>query len=262
MDWYEHWLKGVSNGIENAAPVKFYVMGKNAWREEREWPLARTRYTNYYLHGAGRANGVKGDGALAPDAPGPEAADHYTYDPRDPVPTAGGNNLLEDVGAKDQKEVEARPDVLIYTTAPLAEDVEVTGPITAVLLAASDAKDTDFTMKLVDVYPDGKAINIQDGAVRAMYRDNDLLQPTPLTPGRPEPYLIDLWATSNVFKAGHRLRVEVSSSNFPRFNRNLNTGGPIPGATRSVVANQTVFHTPDLPSRLILPIIPREAGDR
>jgi uncharacterized protein len=254
MDWYEHWLKGVSNGIENAAPVKLYVMGKNTWREEREWPLARTRYTNYYLHGGGRANGVKGDGALAPEAPGAEAADRYTYDPRDPVPTAGGNNLLEDVGAKDQKAVEARPDVLIYTTAPLTEDLEVTGPITLVLYAQSSAVDTDFVAKLCDVAPNGVSLNLSQGAVRARYRDS-LSEPSLLEPGKIYEYKIELWPTSNLFRKGHRVRLQLTSSSFPLYDRNTNAGGQ-GGPANIVVADQTVLHDREHASHLVLPIIP------
>jgi len=258
LDWFDYWLKGKDNGVPEWAPVKIFVMGENVWREEQEWPLARTEYTSYYLHSGGDANTRSGDGVLSTEMPeGNQPADEFVYDPEDPVPTLGGNNLGLNLGAYDQGKVEDREDVLVYTTPVLEEDVEVTGPITAMIYAASSAKDTDFTMKLVDVYPDGTAVNIQDGIVRAMYRDNDPMDPTPLTPGEVEEYTMDLWATSNLFKAGHKIRVEVSSSNFPRFNRNLNTGGPIPGATEIVKAEQTVYHDAERPSRIILPVIPR-----
>jgi len=258
LDWFDYWLNGMDNDVDEWPNVRIFVMGDNVWRDENEWPLARTEYTRYYFHSGGHANTRSGDGTLSVEPPGPaETSDRFRYDPLDPVPSLGGNNLGLNLGAYDQSELENRDDVLCYTTPVLDEDVEVTGPIHAVLYAASDAFDTDFSVKLVDVYPDGTAVNIQDGIVRAMYRDNDALLPTPLTPGEIEEYVIDMWATSNVFKAGHRIRVDVSSSNFPRFNRNLNTGEPIPDAVRTEVANQTIFHQADHPSHIVLPIIPR-----
>jgi hypothetical protein len=257
LAWFDYWLKGIDNGVKDWPRVKIFVMGDNVWRDENEWPLKRAQYTSYYLHSGGKANTAKGDGVLSLEAPaGDEAEDRFSYDPMNPVPTLGGNNLGLNLGAYNQAKVEARQDVLCYTTEVLKEDVEVTGPISGELWAASDAVDTDFTMKLVDVYPDGKAVNIQDGIVRAMYRDNDPAHPTPLKPGAVEQYQIDLWASSNVFKAGHRIRVEVSSSNFPRFNRNLNTGEAPAGAARPVIARQTIYHDPGRDSRIILPVIP------
>jgi hypothetical protein len=233
-------------------------MGENVWRGENEWPLLRTHYTDYYLHSAGHANTRGGDGALSVEPPkAAETLDHFSYDPMHPVPTLGGNNLGLNLGAYNQAKLEDREDVLCYTAPVLEQDVEVTGPVTAALYASSDAQDTDFTVKLVDVYPDGKAVNIQDGIVRARYRHNDPEHPTPLAPGAVEEYQIDLWATSNLFKTGHRIRVEVGSSNFPRFNRNLNTGEPVPGATRTAVAKQSIAHDPEHPSHITLPIIPR-----
>ena len=256
--WFDRWLQDADNEVKNWPRVKIFVMGDNVWRDENEWPLARTVYTNYYLHSAGKANTRAGDGALSPAVPpAGEPSDRFDYDPMNPVPTLGGNNLGLNLHAHDQAKLEDRSDVLCYTSPPLTTDLEVTGPISAVLFAASDAKDTDFTVMLVDVYPDGKAINIQDGVVRAMYRLNDPNRPTPLVPGAIEEYQLDLWATANVFKAGHRLRVEVSSSNFPRFNRNLNTGEPVTGAYRAVVAHQTIVHDPEHPSHIVLPVIPR-----
>jgi uncharacterized protein len=258
LAWFDHWLKGAGNEVSGWPKVKIFVMGDNAWRDEKEWPLARTQYASYYIHSQGKANASKGDGMLSINAPlSAEPQDKFNYDPLKPVPTKGGNSLGLNLGPYNQAPLEAREDVLCYTTEVLAKDTEVTGPISAVLYAASDAKDTDFTVKLVDVYPDGKAVNIQDGIVRAMFRDNDPMHPTPLTPGTAEKYNIDLWATSNVFKTGHKIRVEISSSNFPRFNRNLNTGEPVPDATRSVIAHQTIYHDADHPTHIVLPIIPR-----
>lgn len=257
LDWCDHWLKGKDNGVEDWPRVKIFVMGENKWRDENEWPLARTVYTDYFLHSGGGANTRDGDGTLSTEPPAAGPADRFSYDPLDPVPSLGGNNLGLSAGAHNQSSIEDREDVLCYTTPVLESDVEVTGPITAVIWAASDAVDTDFTVKLVDVLPGGTPVNIQDGIVRAMYRDNDPNRITPLVPGRIEKYEVDLWATSNLFKQGHRIRVEVSSSCFPRFNRNLNTGEPVPGATRTVVANQVIYHDAGHPSRIVLPIIPR-----
>jgi putative CocE/NonD family hydrolase len=256
--WFDHWLKGADNEVLSWPRVRLFIMGDNVWRDESEWPLARTRYTKFYLHSAGRANTRHGDGTLSLDPPsGFESSDHFTYDPLQPVPTRGGNNLGLNLGAYDQAQVEDRDDVLCYTSAILDQDLEVTGPITATLWAVSDAVDTAFTVKLVDVYPNGKAVNIQDGIARALYRSNDPEQPTPLTPGAVERYEFDLWATANVFKAGHRVRVEVSSSNFPRFNRSLNTGEPALRAAVATPAHQTIVHDSEHPSHLVLPVIPR-----
>ncbi len=231
-------------------------MGTNEWRDEYEWPLARTRYTPFYLHSEGSANTLEGDGVLGRETPREERPDTYTYDPADPVPTRGGNTLIIPVGAYDQREVEARPDVLVYTSAALEEPLEVTGPLELVLYAASSAVDTDFTAKLVDVRPDGYAQNLADGILRARYRESGRF-PKLLTPDEPTEFRIDLWATSHVFQAGHRIRLEVSSSNFPRFDRNLNTGEDQATGVRHVPATQTVFHDGRYPSHLLLPVIPR-----
>ena len=224
--WFGRWLKEEDTGIMDEAPVKIFVMGEG-WRDEHEWPLARTQYTPYFLHSDGRANTLNGDGSLSPDPPGREPPDRYVYDPHDPTPTRGGNNLIIPRGVFDQRAVEARDDVLVYTSAALEADLEVTGPIRVSLWATSSALDTDFTAKLVDVRPDGYAQNIQDGMIRARYRAS-ASEPSLLTPGQPYAYEIDLWATSHVYHVGHRLRLEVSSSNFPRFDRNPNTGRESP----------------------------------
>jgi len=231
------------------------VMGTNQWRDEYEWPLARTRYTPCYLHSRGKANSLHGDGTLSFEPPTEEPADHYRYDPAEPVPTCGGNTLIIPVGVKDQREIEARHDVLVYTGGPLEKPLEVTGPVKVVLYASSSAPDTDFTAKLVDVRPDGYAQNISDGIVRARYRES-AMTPKLLTKGEVYELTIDLWATSHVFLPGHRLRVEVSSSNFPRFDRNLNTGGDQATETRWEVADQTIFHGPRFRSHILLPVIP------
>ncbi|MSQ48282.1 MAG: CocE/NonD family hydrolase [Deltaproteobacteria bacterium] len=255
LRWFDYWLKGLDNGMLEEPPVRLFVMGTNQWRDEYEWPLARTRYTPCYLRSRGKANSLHGDGTLSFEPPTEEPADHYRYDPADPVPTCGGNTLIIPVGVKDQREVEARHDVLVYTSDPLEKPLEVTGPIKVVLYVSSSAPDTDFTAKLVDVRPDGYAQNIADGIVRARYRES-AMTPKLLTKGEVVELTIDLWATSQVFLPGHRLRIEISSSNFPRFDRNLNTGGDQATETRWEVAEQTVFHGRQFRSHILLPVIP------
>jgi len=258
--WFDYWLKGIDNGIMEEPPVRIFVMGRNRWRDEQEWPLTRAVYTPYYLHSAGHANTLRGDGTLSPERPSHEPPDHYTYDPTDPVPTRGGGLCCWQAalppGAFDQQPVEEREDVLVYTTDVLGEELEVTGPVKVHLWAASDAVDTDFTVKLVDVYPCGYARNLLDGIVRARYRQG-AEQPRLLTPGAIEEYVIDLGATSNVFLKGHRLRVEISSSNFPRFDRNPNTGYPVANEAEMRTAAQTIYHDARYPSYILLPIIPQ-----
>lgn len=260
LRWFAHWLNGENTGLEDEPPVKLFVMGDNVWRDEQEWPLARARETRYYLHSGGGANTRRGDGALSPEAPGDEPPDVFLYNPANPAPTQGGalccNPYFAASGAFDQGEIEDRPDVLVYSTPPLARDTEVTGPISVTLWAASSAPDTDFTAKLVDVCEDGCARNLTDGIIRARYRDS-MSAPTLLEPGRPYRYSIDLWATSNVFAAGHRIRLEISSSNFPRFDRNGNTGGDIAAETQLQPALQTILHDAAHPSCVTLPIVPR-----
>ena len=235
-------------------------MGDNEWRTEEEWPLARTEYTNYYLHSGGAANALGGDGTLSVEKPVDEPVDTFVYDPRNPVPTRGGGlccwSAALPAGAYDQRAVERRMDVLVYTSPPLKDNVEVTGPIEVRLWAATSAPDTDFTAKLVDVGPCGYARNVQDGIIRARCRESPD-RPTTITPGDVYEYVIDLAATSNVFKVGHRIRVEISSSNFPRFARNPNTGHPLAQDAELRPAVQTVLHDASHPSHIVLPIIPR-----
>jgi putative CocE/NonD family hydrolase len=260
LRWFDYWLKGVENGVMQEPSVRIFVMGDNCWRSENEWPFARTQYTRYYLHSGGAANSLAGDGTLTTEAPSDEPVDAFVYDPRNPVPTCGGGLCCWQAalpsGAYDQREVETRPDVLVYTTLILEHDVEVTGPLKVHLWAATNAPDTDFTAKLVDVSPCGYARNIQDGIIRARYC-NSLTQAEPIQPGEIYEYTIDLGATSNVFKAGHRIRLEISSSNFPRFDRNLNTGHAIGDDTSMRTALQTILHNAEYPSHIIMPIIPR-----
>jgi putative CocE/NonD family hydrolase len=248
LRWFDSQMKGIDNGIMDEPPVKIFVMGENKWRFENEWPLARTVYQNYYFHSKGNANSFSGDGRLDIRPPSTENGDKYIYDPADPVRTLGG------MGPYDQREVEKRNDVLVYTTPPLNEDIEVTGPVNAIVFAVSSAHNTDFTAKLVDLYPDGRAIRICEGIIRADHR-NPSVPPSNIEPGKIYNYTIDLWATSNVFKKGHQIRVEISSSNFPRFDRNLNTGNYFATDTTLIKAEQTIYHSSKYPSHIILPII-------
>lgn len=254
--WFGHWLKGEKGGVDEWPPLRIFVMGRNQWRDEQQWPLERTRYTPYYFHGQGSANTLDGDGTLSTAKPGQEPADRFDYDPDDPVPTLGGCNLSHcPPGPHDQTQAEKRPDVLVFTSDALTDELEVTGPVKAVLHAASSATDTDWTAKLVDVWPDGRAINLCDGIIRARYRQS-AAEPTPIEPGRVYRYEIDLWVTSNAFLPGHKIRVEISSSNFPRFDRNPNTGHPFGGDAEIATATQTVYHDAEHPSHVILPVIP------
>ena len=259
LRWFDYWLKGIQNGIMEEPPVRIFVMGANTWRDEHEWPLARAQYTNYYLHSNGNANTLNDDGVLSSETPGEEPPDVFLYNPSNPVPTRGGNLCCYDAaqpsGAFDQREIEARSDVLVYSTPPLEKDLEVTGPIIVTLWAASTAVDTDFTAKLVDVCPCGDAVNLTDGIIRARYRESKA-RPKLIKAGREYKYTIDLCATSNVFKAGHRIRLEISSSNFPRFDRNPNTGNTFGEDTVLKPATQTVLHDGRYPSHVTLPVIP------
>ncbi len=250
LRWFDHWLKGVDSGLLDEAPVRLFVMGENRWRNEQEWPLARTVYTPYYLHG---------DGSLDAGEPGQaDSATRFVYDPRNPVPTLGGNLMFKTLpaGPFDQTRIGQRDDVLVFTTQPLDADVEVTGPVSVTLYASSSAPDTDFTAKLVDVHPDGKAYNLADGIIRARYRDS-FAEPALMEPGTVYEFTIDLWATSNLFKQGHRIRVDISSSNFPRYDRNPNTGHEFGEDAEMQTARQTIYHSRQYPSHIVLPVIPR-----
>ena len=259
LRWYDWLLKGEANGVEKEKPVKIFVMGKNEWREEDDWPLARAKNTPYFLHSAGPANGLSGSGTLSTVAPAEEKPDQYVYDPSDAAPTIGGplccGALPTGIGPQDQRPSEARSDVLVYTTPAFARDTEVTGPVSLDLYVSTSAVDTDFTGKLVDVWPNGFAQNLTEGILRLRYR-NSQEKPELANPGETYHITVDLWATSNVFLAGHKLRLEVSSSNFPRFDRNLNTGEEQARATRMIKATNVIYHDKARPSALIIPIIP------
>jgi putative CocE/NonD family hydrolase len=259
LRWYDYILKGVANGMDREKPVKFFVMGRNQWKEEDQWPPASAVEIHYYLRSGGSANSLSGDGRLSTEAPSDESPDHFVFDPADPVPTRGGNLCCDALhfppGPFDQRPNETRPDVLVYSTPPLKKDVEVTGPVSVDLYVGSSAVDTDFTGKLVDVWPDGFAQNITDGILRARYR-NSPEKAEFMNPGDVYRLRIDLWATSNVFKAGHQVRLEISSSNFPRFDRNLNTGENPGLATRMAKASNSVFHDRDHSSAIVLSVVP------
>ncbi len=262
LRYYDYWLKGEDNGVGDERPVKIFIMSENVWRTEEKWPLERAESVNYYLHSQGRANSLAGDGRLDAQTPAlEEPPDVYVYNPIDPVPTRGGQIISDPgiypAGVYDQRPIEARHDVLVYTTPPLENYMEVTGPVTVTLYASTSAEDTDFTAKLVDVRPDGYARNLTDGIVRARYRIPKN-QADPIQSGQVYEYTIDLWATSNLFWKGHRIRLEISSSNFPRFDRNTNTAGPIGGDRTVISALQTIHHDSTYPSHVTLPIVPRD----
>jgi putative CocE/NonD family hydrolase len=259
LQFFDRWLRG-HRTRQDGAPVRLFVMGIDRWRDEQDWPLPDTAYTPYYLGGRGCANSAGGDGVLATAPPPLNAQDTYLYDPRRPVPTVGGV-LLRPIGfdgPADQRPVERRDDVLCYTTAVLEQAVEVTGPVTLTLFVSSSAVDTDFTGKLVDVHPDGRAILLTEGIRRMRYRES-LTDPTPMRPGTRYEITIDLGATANVFLPGHRIRLEISSSNFPRYDRNGNSGGAVAEETEElmVAAVNRVHHGPGGLSRLVLPIVER-----
>jgi putative CocE/NonD family hydrolase len=258
--WLDKYLRGESNQLDEEPPVALFVMGDNRWRFEDKWPLEEARPTKFFFHSGGRANSLNGDGWLGRETPGDELPDIFTYDPRLPVMSIGGHSCcvssLTPMGAFDQRSMEYQNDVLIYSTPALAEDLQVIGPVEVSLYAASTAVDTDFTAKLVDVYPDGRAINVGEGILRARFRES-LETPTLIEPDRVYEYKILVGSTAIVFKAGHRIRVEITSSNFPTFDRNSNSGKPLVEASPAdwIVATQTVFHDNRYPSHIVLPVV-------
>jgi uncharacterized protein len=258
LRWYDSLLKGIGNGVDHEKPVKIFVMGKNEWREEDDWPLERAKPTRYYLHSTKPANGLEGGGALSTTAPAEEKPDQYAYDPNDAVPTIGGplccQPLRTGIGPQDQRPVEARSDVLVFSSPAFTQNTEVTGPISLDLYVSSSAVDTDFTGKVVDAWPNGFAQNLTEGILRLRYR-NSQEKPELGNPGESYHISVDLWATSNVFLPGHKLRLEVSSSNFPRFDRNLNTGEDQARGTRMIKATNVIYHDKSRPSALVLPIV-------
>jgi uncharacterized protein len=256
LRWFDATLKSREEALQNQPPVEVFVMGENRWRGYEEWPVPGSREERWYLHGGG---------ILSREEPEESAPDEYAYDPEDPVPTIGGALLMPQVyraGARDQRPNEERPDVLVYTSEELTEDYTAIGVVYATLYAASSAPDTDFVARLVDVYPDGRAIGVTDGIIRASARESypapgviEPKEPLPITPGEVYEYVIDMWATGVVFKAGHRVRVEITSSSFPRWDRNLNTGEDTKDSTRSETAHQQIFHDPEHPSSITLTVV-------
>jgi uncharacterized protein len=257
LDWFDQWLMGKDTALLSEPPVKVFVMGANKWREMREWPPEGSSVKMFYLQSGGKANSLDGDGALN-EKQSVGSADQFVFDPNNPVPTRGGpvccNPKVFPWGPMDQRGIEARRDVLVYTTRPLKRDVEAVGPVQVVLYVATSARDTDFTAKLVDVFPDGQARNLTDGILRLRYR-NSLEKPELAKPGEVYRITIDAGVTGNVFLKGHRIRVEISSSNFPRFDRNPNTGGRVAEAIKLNKANQTVYHDAVRPSALLLTVL-------
>ena len=258
LRWYRRWLDGADSGISAMPRVQYYLMGANEWKSADEWPVAGTTFERFYLDSGGHANTRYGDGSLSQSLPAGASSDAFTYDPADPVPSLGGQacctGMSTGAGGYDQSGIETRDDVLVYTSAVLEEGLEVTGPLEAVLYVSSDALDTDFTVKLLDVYPDGTAYNLQEAAKRMRYRE-DLSSEVMMVVGEVYEIRLDLHATSNYFAAGHRIRVEVSSSNFPRWSRNLNTGEDNHTSTEWVVAGNTVHHSREYPSHVLLPVV-------
>jgi len=257
LRWFDYWLKGIDNGLMNEPPVRIFVMGENVWRNESEWPIGRTQWTKYYLHSNGRANTLSGDGKLSTTAPAEEAEDNYSYDPAKPVPFITDASFSQIGGPDDYRTVEEREDVLVYTSEPLTEDMEVCGPIRAQLVAASSARDTDFMAKLLDVWPNGFVQRLNDGMVRARFREG-MDKPSLIEPGRAYTYNLDLWNTCQLYRKGHSIRLEVSSSAFPKYDRNLNTGDTLGQSTRMEVARQKVYHDRARLSYVVLPVVPRK----
>ncbi|MDS0134605.1 MULTISPECIES: CocE/NonD family hydrolase [unclassified Amycolatopsis] len=261
LRFFDRWVRD-RELPEDTHRVRIFVMGTDEWRDEPDWPLPDTRYTGFFLDGGGRANTAAGDGVLASDAPAENATDTFRYDPRDPVPSLGGTVLAAAPGTypgpADQAAAEAREDVLCFTTPVLERPIEVIGHITLVLHIRSSTPDTDFTGKLVDVHPDGRAILLCEGIQRVRYRES-LTEPVLLAPGTDAELTLDLGVTANVFRPGHRIRIEVAGSNFPRYDRNTNTGATIAtdGPDDVVVAVNHVHHGPAHPSRLVLPVVER-----
>jgi len=260
LRWYDYWLKGMDNGMMDEPPVNIFVMGENKWRSEPVWPVSRATPVKYYLASAGHANSRFGDGTLKSEPTAGAATDGFVFDPEDPVPTYGGieqwqgYGIPNSDGPRDQRLIQGRNDLLVYTGEVLDKDLEITGRIFCQLHAASTAPDTDFTAKLVDVYPNGYAQILREGILRARYR-NSFKKQELINPGKVYEYTIDLWSVSHVFKKGHKIQVEISSSNFPKYDRNPNTGGRFGDDVQLRKATQTIYHDGDHPSHIILPVV-------
>jgi putative CocE/NonD family hydrolase len=258
LRWFDHYLKGEDNGIDREPPVEIFYMGVNRWAHHDDWPVPGAQTTPFYLSSGGRANSARGDGVLSAEPREGASSDQFTYDPAFPVPTLGGNDCCGapiPAGPVDQRPVESRQDVLVYTSAILKEPLAIAGPVRMRLHAATDGPDTDYMIKLVDVHPDGFAMNIAEGILRARFRKG-LDRMELLKPGEAYEFEIDMRATANVFLPGHRIRVDITSSNFPQFDRNLNTGEDLGASDRMRTARQTIFHAPQRRSHILLPVVP------
>lgn len=259
LQFFDHFLKGAANGFAQWPTVKYFMMGVNTWRSSAVWPPDEMRPEPWYLHSGGHANSAAGDGLLSREAPAEESADSYIYDPERPTPTIGGATLMHPSfrsGALDQRPIEARDDVLVFSSAPLDKPLALAGPISVTMYVATDGSDTDFVARLVDVYPDGRAMTLTDGVTRLRYREGVATPAGLVEPGRIYEITIDLWATAVTFLPGHRVRLDVTSSNFPRWERNPNTGEDAAQATAWRPARQTILHDAEHPSRVTLPVLP------
>ncbi len=260
LKWFDYWLKGEQNGVLDMPKFQYFVIGRNEWRGSPAWPVAGMKETSFYLASGGGANTSRGNGRLATVLPSGASRDTFTYDPMDPIPSRGGSicctgNPKDQPGSFDHADLEqSRTDMLVYTTDAFANGLEITGPLRAELYLSSDAKDTDLTVKVLDVFPDGRSMNILEGITRVRYRDG-FDKPRMTERGTVYKVPVDLHATSWHLAPGHTLRVQVSSSNFPRFDRNLNTGGRNYDETTGVRARNTIHHSPRYPSRIILPVV-------
>jgi putative CocE/NonD family hydrolase len=258
--WFDHWLRDRGEGLAGMPAIHYYMLGEDTWLDAASWPPPQAQQQRWYLDSAGKANGAAGDGRLTPTPPRRESQDEFTYDPRSPVPSRGGpvccaGDPAVRAGPVDQKDVEARRDVLVYTSEPLAAPLRIAGPLHATLRFASSALDTDVVARLVDVWPDGRAINIQEGALRARYRQG-IARPALLVPGEPVTLDVDMRSIAYALPAGHRLRLDITSSSFPRLERNLNTGGDNARETRGVVARNQVRHGGEAPSYVAFAVLP------
>lgn len=254
LRWFDFWLKGLDNGIMAEPPVRIFVMGENKWHDAASWPVPGTNLTRFYLSSDGRANSLHGDGRLVSEPPKEIHPDSFDYDPADPAPYLMEPTFAQLGGPDDYRPVELRNDILVFTAAPFANDTKICGPVTMELYASSSAKDTDFTGKLLDVWPNGFAQRLSDGIVRARFRNGGDKQEL-ITPGKIYSYKMDLWNTCQEFQKGHSVRVEVSSSAFPKYDRNQNTGEALGKTANMVTAKQTIYHDPQHPSSVTLPIV-------
>jgi uncharacterized protein len=262
LDWFDYWLRDVNNGIMSKPKVDIFTLGTNAWRRVQSWPLEGTEYASYFIHSDGRANTSTGDGTLSQRVPDHEEPfDTYKYDPSDPCPNICDTSTTPQEGPFDQAPIERRDDVLVYSTPPLESNLDITGPVTVNLFASSSARDTDFWAQLTDVFPNGYSMHLTEGIIRGRYRKS-LEKQELLEPGRVYEFDIDLWITSNVFQRGHRVRLDVSSSSFPKYDRNPNTGNEFGASTILNVAHQTIYHNNHYPSHITLPKIENDTQNR